>query len=90
MERAGRPPNRPEESENKTGYKVIFLSLDWKQGSKSQYVIIKVDRPHKISRNTPVVKTVPRFRNYYPNQYCSNHEVKASQGLCVTKLNLLD
>lgn len=90
MEQAGRPPNRPKESENKTGYKVMLLRLDWKQESKSQHVVIKVDHPHKISRNTPVVKAVSRFRKYYPNQYCSNHEVKPSQGLCVTKLNLID
>lgn len=68
----------------------MLLSLDWKQGSKSKHMEIKVDHPHEISRNTPVVKAVPRFRKYYPNQYCSNHKVKTSQGLCVTKLNLLD
>lgn len=80
-----RPPSRPEESENEAGSQALLLTLDWKQGSASQHLVIEVywkGYAHKISRNTTVVKAV-HFRKHYHNQYHSNWEVKSSQEVSV-------
>lgn len=76
-------PNRPEESENEAGYQAMLLTLDWKEGSAGQHLVIEVERlpaqnlnKHYSSKSCPFQKTLP-------NQYCSNQEVKSSQEVSV-------